>query len=45
MIPRAFKLKCYNFLNKEQAALDKGELNIEDAQSIEAEESQEDNQE
>ena len=27
---RAFKLKCFAFLNKEQAALDKGEENIED---------------
>jgi hypothetical protein len=27
----AFKLKCFNFLNKtEQASLDKGESNIED---------------
>lgn len=27
---RAFKLKCFKFLNKEQEALDKGEENIED---------------
>jgi hypothetical protein len=27
---RAFKLKCFAFLNKEQQALDKGEENIED---------------
>lgn len=30
MIPRAWKLKCFAFLNKEQAELDKGEENIED---------------
>ena len=30
MIPRAWKLKCYAFLNGEQAELDKGESNIED---------------
>lgn len=30
MIPRAVKLKCFAFLNKEQAELDKGEENIED---------------
>lgn len=29
-IPRAFKLKCFAFLNKEQQLLDKGEENIED---------------
>lgn len=29
-IPRAWKLKCYNFLNKEQMMLDKGIENIED---------------
>lgn len=29
-IPRAFKLKCFAFLNKEQQSLDKGEENIED---------------
>lgn len=29
-IARAFKLKCFKFLNKEQEALDKGETNIED---------------
>ena len=27
---RAFKLKCFKFLNKEQESLDKGEENIED---------------
>lgn len=30
MISRALKLKCFNFLNKEQAELDKREENIED---------------
>jgi hypothetical protein len=30
MKPAAFKLKCFKFLNKEQQALDKGEVNIED---------------
>ena len=30
MIARAWKLKCFAFLNKEQAELDKGEENIED---------------
>ena len=29
-ITRAFKLKCFRFLNKEQELLDKGESNIED---------------
>lgn len=29
-ITRAFKLKCFRFLNKEQQQLDKGEENIED---------------
>lgn len=29
-ITRAFKLKCFRFLNKEQELLDKGEGNIED---------------
>ena len=29
-LSRAFKLKCFKFLNKEQEALDKGEENIED---------------
>ena len=29
-ISRAFKLKCFKFLNKEQELLDKGENNIED---------------
>ena len=29
-IARAFKLKCFAFLNKEQKALDNGETNIED---------------
>lgn len=29
-ITRAFKLKCFKFLNKEQELLDKGESNIED---------------
>lgn len=29
-ITRAFKLKCFRFLNKEQILLDKGESNIED---------------
>ena len=28
----AFKLKCFNFLNKEQKELDKGITNIEDEQ-------------
>ena len=28
----AFKLKCFNFLNKEQKDLDKGITNIEDEQ-------------
>lgn len=35
MIPRAMKLKCFSFLNKEQADLDKGISNIEDDQSLE----------
>ena len=30
MIPHAWKLKCFAFLNKEQKELDKGEENIED---------------
>lgn len=30
MIPAAFKLKCFRFLNKEQRELDNGEANIED---------------
>lgn len=30
MIPHAWKLKCFDFLNKEQKELDKGEENIED---------------
>lgn len=30
MASRAWKLKCFKFLNKEQEALDKGEANIED---------------
>lgn len=30
MIPRAWKLKCFAFLNKEQKELDSGEENIED---------------
>jgi hypothetical protein len=30
MMSRAWKLKCFKFLNKEQDALDKGEENIED---------------
>ena len=30
MVPHAVKLKCFAFLNKEQAELDKGEANIED---------------
>ena len=30
MIPRAWKLKCFAFLNKEQKELDAGEANIED---------------
>lgn len=29
-VTRAFKLKCFRFLNKEQELLDKGESNIED---------------
>jgi len=29
-LAHAFKLKCFNFLNKEQKALDNGEINIED---------------
>lgn len=29
-VAHAFKLKCFNFLNKEQKALDNGETNIED---------------
>ena len=29
-VTRAFKLKCFRFLNKEQELLDKGENNIED---------------
>lgn len=29
-LSRAFKLKCFRFLNKEQELLDKGEENIED---------------
>lgn len=29
-VSRAFKLKCFRFLNKEQELLDKGEDNIED---------------
>lgn len=33
MIPRAFKLKCYLFLNKEAKELDAGITNIEDEQS------------
>lgn len=32
-IPRAWKLKCFAFLNKEQDELDKGISNIEDEQS------------
>lgn len=32
-VPRAFKLKCFSFLNNEAKALDKGEANIEDSQS------------
>lgn len=30
MRSEAFKLKCFNFLNKEQKELDKGETNVED---------------
>ena len=30
MMPHAWKLKCFDFLNKEQKELDKGEENIED---------------
>lgn len=30
MIPRAWKLKCFNFVNGEQKQLDSGESNIED---------------
>lgn len=30
MIARAWKLKCFAFLNKEQKELDAGEENIED---------------
>ena len=30
MVPRAWKLKCFAFLNKEQKELDSGEENIED---------------
>ena len=33
-IPRAWKLKCFAFLNKEQDELDKGISNIEDDQAI-----------
>lgn len=38
-IPRAWKLKCFAFLNKEQAELDKGISNIEDEASNEDENS------
>lgn len=38
-VPRAWKLKCFAFLNKEQKELDSGISNIEDEQSVSDEQS------